>query len=113
MRIEHRRSDLCYHVFLYSFVHDFLLNFCNVHCSLRMCQCFTNEKINTNATLNVVLLKKNRKHSGIGALLKTLKPTELMKCAFLSGSTENMEVDQRSLFWKVSPSYFAGCLSLL
>lgn len=26
-----------------------------------------------------------------------------MKCAFLSGSTENMEMDERSLFRKVSP----------
>uniref|UniRef100_A0AAZ1XXQ9 RING-type domain-containing protein n=1 Tax=Oreochromis aureus TaxID=47969 RepID=A0AAZ1XXQ9_OREAU len=49
---------------------------------------------------------KNRKHSGIGALLETLKPTELMKCAFLSGSTENMEVDQRSLFWKPNSGSF-------
>ncbi|KAM4732064.1 putative E3 SUMO-protein ligase RNF212 [Anableps anableps] len=29
-----------------------------------------------------------------------LSPTELMKCAFLSGSSESMEVDERSLFRK-------------
>lgn len=53
------------------------------------------------------LVTEKLKHthtSGATAGFSQMNPSRLMECALLSGSVENMDVDERSLFKKVSSS---------